>query len=331
MIKTNGKIEKKIYCTNCFSIITWDGAKDEYGSGECKTISCPRCKKEQNIVNNNLIQYIEKDIIENPKAYIDGVAYATTAEAIENLKDRATLMLTEDITLTNLNINNANINLNGHTITVAQTIRTTGIVSLSNGSINTTGNVNSIEIGAKSAALLNNMSITSKQCGVVSSGYVKLNNSEINAQEAAILAIDGGKVEINGGTYSTIDNGVIMTNGSAGRGKNSIKINGGVFTGHITSAGYLAFVAYLANDDELIVNGGTFTVDKGSAFVVRGGKLTIKPNAIISVSEGATGKVGDGNQIIPAGYDVVVDYKSKYPAVDSIEVNAPARTVHIIE
>lgn len=207
-----------------------------------------------------------------------------------------------------------------------------GEVVLSNGNLITTGNTDPLVAQAESKVTLNNMNITSKRNGVsATGGKIILNDSTISAQEAGILAIDGGSVEINGGNYSTIDNGVIMTNGTEGRGGNAIVINDGEFTGHITSGGYLAHVVYLANTDSLTVNGGKFTVENGSAFVVRGGSLRIDPSVTITATGSVTGKVGDGNQPIPAGYDVVIDYKSNYPAVDTINVVAPDRNIHIIE
>jgi len=238
----------------------------------------------------------------------------------------------EDVTLSSLNLNNANIDLNGHTITISNSITPTGKVTLSNGNISTSASTDSLIANKNSEITLNNMIITSKRNGVdATGGKIILNDSSVTAQEAALLALDGGTIEVNGGTYTTIDNGPIMTNGSKGRGNNTIIINDGKFTGHITSAGYLPFVAYLANTDRLIVKGGTFNVENGSAFVVRGGYLNISPKANITVSGTATGKVGDGTQLIPANYDIVIDYKSKYPAVDTIKVVAPNRNIHIIE
>lgn len=331
MIKVNGKIEKKAYCLNCFQIITWDNVDDEFSSLGHRSVECPYCQADID-VNSKQVEIIEKDIIENPKAYVNGIAYETAADAIANLKAGDKLILEEDVTIDTFNPNNVSINLNGKTLTTTNSMFAQGEVVLSNGNLITTGNTDPLVAQAGSKVTLNNMNITSKHNGVsATGGKIILNDSTISAQEAGILAIDGGSVEINGGNYSTTDNGVIMTNGTDGRGGNTIVINDGKFTGRITSSGYLAHVVYLANTDRLIVNGGIFTVENGSAFVVRGGYLKINPNVTISASGSGTGKVGDGNQLIPAGYDVVIDYKSNYPAVDTINVIAPDRNIHIIE
>ena len=179
---------------------------------------------------------------------------------------------------------------------------------------------------------LNNIDLTTKRNGVSSAKQSELilNNCKIKAQEAGLLAIDGGTIKVNGGEYETIDNGVIMTNGSAGRGKNHIIINGGTFTGKITSAGYLAHVIYAANDDTIEIKNGTFEVENGSAIVVRGGKVVIDPKVVINATGDVSGKVGDGKELIPAGHQIVVDTKSKYPAVDSINVVAPGKEIFYI-
>ena len=44
MITSNGKIRKKTYCSNCFSIIVWDNSKDQFDQGGYRKIKCPICK-----------------------------------------------------------------------------------------------------------------------------------------------------------------------------------------------------------------------------------------------------------------------------------------------
>ena len=67
---------------------------------------------------------------------------------------------------------------------------------------------------------------------------------------------------VNGGTYTSADNGVIMTNGTVKPdndcGHNTIVVNGGTFNGGIKSEGFIACGIYVANSDAVTVNGGTF-------------------------------------------------------------------------
>jgi hypothetical protein len=55
--------------------------------------------------------------------------------------------------------------------------------------------------------------------------------------------------------------------------------------------------------------------------------LTVGPKAKFNVSGDISGKVGDGALLIPAGHEIVVDKKSKYPAVNSIKIKAPGRDI----
>lgn len=331
MIKANGKIQKKTYCSHCFSIITWDTVDDEQSTMGHRSVICPYCKTKEDI--DDSVEIIETGVIEEPKAYINNVAYATTAEALSALQDGDSISLLEDVTIPSLSVSNADIDLNGHTITVTNSILPKGNSVLSNGSIVTSQATDSLIIRDKAEVTLNNMNITSKRNGISTSngGKLILNDSNVKAQEAAIFVGGNGTVEINGGEYETIDNGVIMTNGLSGRGSNTIIVNGGDFVGKITSAGYLAHIVYLANEDNLIVKGGNFTVENGSAFVVRGGSLKIDPSVVINASGTVSGKVGDASQPVPAGHDIVVDYKSNYPAVKSIKVDAQGKDIFTIE
>lgn len=328
MIISNGRIVKKTYCSNCMSIIIWDDVKDEKSQMGHRMITCPKCGAEEEIFGDDVI-VTQTDVIESPKAYINNVAYATTEEALNALSAGDSIKLEEDVSLVSLNIpDGASIDFNGHSATIANMITQSGDAVLKNGVINFTGSNDGLNIIEGATVVLDNMDITTKRNGIsATDSTLILNDSKVKAQEAAIFAAKGSRIEINGGNYSTIDNGVIMDNGSKGRGGNKIVINDGVFTGNITSPGYLAHIIYLANDDSITINGGTFNVTDGSAIVVRGGSLTVSSKAQINASGTDAGKVGDGSTAIPAGYDIVVDRKIKYPAVDTIKIKAPGRNI----
>lgn len=42
-LTTNGKIKKKAYCPNCFSILEWDDPKDEISVNGHRAVICPEC------------------------------------------------------------------------------------------------------------------------------------------------------------------------------------------------------------------------------------------------------------------------------------------------
>ena len=56
MITANGKIKKKAYCSNCFSIICWDNANDEKTIAGHRSILCPFCGSREDICNDAFIE-----------------------------------------------------------------------------------------------------------------------------------------------------------------------------------------------------------------------------------------------------------------------------------
>ena len=148
---------------------------------------------------------------------------------------------------------------------------------------------------------------------------VVVNGGTINAKEAGIYPSGGATLTINGGTISCIDNGGVMMNGTAGKGGNTVVMNGGRIEGHIVSNGYLACGLYLPNDDVFTMNGGEIISD-GVGIVLRGGKAIL--NGGVVEGNGATGvkgKVGD-SRVVVGPYAVVYDMESAYPAKDSLEL-----------
>lgn len=148
---------------------------------------------------------------------------------------------------------------------------------------------------------------------------VVVNGGQVGAQEAGIYTMGNSTLTINGGIISCVDNGGVMANGTAGKGGNTIIMNGGRIEGHIKSTGYLACGVYLPNDDTFIMNGGEIISD-GVGIVLRGGKAII--NAGIVEGNGASGvkgKVGD-SRVVVGPYAIVYDSESAYPAKDSLEL-----------
>ena len=139
-------------------------------------------------------------------------------------------------------------------------------------------------------------------------------DGSVVAQEMCAQAFDGAILTINGGTYTAIDNAVFGTNGTAGRGGNTITVNAGTFNGGITSAGYVACGIYVANNDTVVVNGGTFNVTNGCGILARSGNTTIGEDVVFNVTgDGHTGKVGDSKVTVPSGAVLVYDLAADYP------------------
>ncbi|MBR5987498.1 MAG: hypothetical protein IK037_02915, partial [Clostridia bacterium] len=145
-------------------------------------------------------------------------------------------------------------------------------------------------------------------------------NGNVFAAEACLYAQYAGKLIVNGGTYTSTNNFVIGTNGTAGRGGNVVIVNGGVFNGSMTAAGiaegYIACGIYVANNDTVAVNGGTFNVTDGVGIVARSGSTTIGADVVINLlgDNLISGKVGDASKPPVASGDAIVwDFVAAYP------------------
>lgn len=154
-----------------------------------------------------------------------------------------------------------------------------------------------------------------------SNSEVIINSGNITAQEVAVLATTNSNVTINGGHLVGIDNFAVGGNGSAGSGGSNVTINGGIIEGNIESNGYIAAAIYWPNSGTLTINGGTIK-STGAGIVMRGGTVNLNEGTtIIATGEsGVKGKVGD-SRVVVGPYAVVYDANSKYPAMDTLELN----------
>ena len=154
----------------------------------------------------------------------------------------------------------------------------------------------------------------------------------VKATEGCALVIEGSSLTINGGDYLCLDNFVFGTNGSAGKGGNSITINGGTFNGQIKSAGYVACGIYVANSDTVVVNGGTFNITNGCGILARSGNTTVSNNVVINATgNGSLGKVGDSQVTVPTGEALVLDLKANYPGGTPTLNNNSSYNVYTVE
>ena len=155
----------------------------------------------------------------------------------------------------------------------------------------------------------------------------------VMAQEACVMAFNGSTVIINGGTYTAYDNFVVGTNGSTGKGGNTITVNGGVFNGNIQSAGYIACGIYAANDDTITVNGGTFNITNGVGILARSGNTTVGENVVFNMlgENNISGKVGDKNRMIDSGDVLVIDRSLEtYPGGLPVLTNNTAYDITVL-
>lgn len=153
-------------------------------------------------------------------------------------------------------------------------------------------------------------------------GIVTINGGNFVSREFCVSVMAKGELTINGGTFTSTNNAVIGTDGTKVLGGNTITINDGTFNGSMSTEGAIACGIYLANNDTLVVNGGTFNITNGVGILVRSGKATIGKDVVINTNNKqlttASGKVGDSNVKINVSLEIVIDKKSDYPGGDPV-------------
>lgn len=169
--------------------------------------------------------------------------------------------------------------------------------------------------------------------------HITFDNCNITGVEGAIATstLTGSTITINGGTFTSSNNAVILTNGNkrmypydetntALREKpNTITINGGTFKGQMSDEAYndrnsIACGIYAAWKDIIIVNDGTFEVERGVGVLCRGGKVTIKGGTFTTTDpDTKKGCVGDSRIVVPC-QTVYVDKASQYPDYENATI-----------
>ena len=161
-------------------------------------------------------------------------------------------------------------------------------------------------------------------------GIVTINGGSFVAREFCLGASIRGELTVNGGTFTSLNNAVISTQGDKGFGNNKIVVNGGTFNANIIDQNAIACGIYLANKDELTVNGGTFNITNGCGILVRSGKATIGKDVKIFLNNDGSiteGTVGDSKVKISTSSVIVRDEKAEYPGGVPEVVNNSEYTV----
>lgn len=142
---------------------------------------------------------------------------------------------------------------------------------------------------------------------------VTFNGGSLTAVEGGIGSFDGAAIEVNGGTIKGTDNFPLFTNGTAGRGGNTITFNDGYLEGNITSNGYEACGVYIANNDTFVMNGGKIKSNNGCGILMRAGNVTINGGEVECISgDHVPGWVGDNKTKMSASA-VIYHETANYP------------------
>lgn len=259
-------------------------------------------------------------------ATVDGKEYSTLSAALAAASEGATISVVSDVTTEKVLIDKSvTFDLGGHTVTADDDvfyIAEDGLtVNFKNGNI----------VSTKEGGLFFKQGCQNEN--------ITFDNCNINGVEGAIATstLTGSTITINGGTFTSSNNAVILTNGNKRmypydetntalrENPNTIIINGGTFKGQMSDEAYndrnsIACGIYAAWKDIIIVNDGTFEIERGVGVLCRGGKVTIKGGTFTTTDPNTKkGCVGDSRIVVPC-QTVYVDKASQYPDYENATI-----------
>lgn len=259
-------------------------------------------------------------------ATVDGKEYSTLSAAMAAASEGATISVVSDVTTEKVNIDKSvTFDLGGNTVTADDDvfyIAEDGLtVNFKNGNI----------VSTKEGGLFFKQGCQNEN--------ITFDNCNITGVEGAIATstLTGSTITINGGTFTSSNNAVILTNGNKRmypydetntalrENPNTITINGGTFKGQMSDEAYndrnsIACGIYAAWKDNIIVNDGTFEIERGVGVLCRGGKVTIKGGTFTTTDpDTKKGCVGDSRIVVPC-QTVYVDKASQYPDYENATI-----------
>ncbi len=259
-------------------------------------------------------------------ATVGGKEYSTLSTALAAASEGATISVVSDVTTEKVLIDKSvTFDLGGHTVTADDDvfyIAENGLtVNFKNGNI----------VSTKYGGLFFKQGRQNE--------HITFDNCNITGVEGAIATstLTGSTITINGGTFTSSNNAVILTNGNKRmypydetntalrENPNTITINGGTFKGQMSDEAYngrnsIACGIYAAWKDIIIVNDGTFEIERGVGVLCRGGKVTIKGGTFTTTDpDTKKGCVGDSRIVVPC-QTVYVDKASQYPDYENATI-----------
>ena len=263
----------------------------------------------------------------------------TFEEALSNPEVSA-IKLTGDIQITRPEQigHKLDIDLNGHTITasVNNALFTVNGGELTLHGDGTISNRKWIASGTNNGTVtVNGGNYVSQNEGFIASGggSIIFNDGHISCAECGLNAAGNAHVEFNGGLIETSDNMGIATNGSPGRGGNTIVMNGGKIDASIRTSGYEAIGLYIANSDVFVMNDGEIVANGGTGLCMRGGDVTINGGKITATkysksgAEVPDGKIADKDTVMYGCAAIIYDEAAGYPERAGMRLNVKGGTI----
>lgn len=320
-------------------ILTQPGVERLWAAIEAKFIDIEEIKAAMAELEVTLtMEPLTNPEIDAITGYAEPVTNVTDLKRLIAENDEVAIAIDEDVTLTSpiaiAEGKTVTINLNKD---VDSNNNVAFLVSGGNLTINGRGGAIS---GAKQAvvvqggtAVVNGGEYNTTSAGQVFSAQgagseLTLNDVVANGQEFAGMAFDGATLTVNGGEFTTYDNAAFGTNGTSGRGGNTIYINGAKINGNIQSAGYEACGIYVANNDTVIVDGETeINVEGGCGILMRAGNVTVKSGAKINTTAAAEpGWVGD-NKTKMSQSGIIYHETANYPGKEGMSLTVESGVI----
>lgn len=156
-------------------------------------------------------------------------------------------------------------------------------------------------------------------------GKVNINGGYIEAQEFGAKAFgNGSKIVLSGGIVYSKDNAALGGYG-ADTGETSIQVTGGIAVAHIESDGFIACGIYNPQPGKVEITGGQIIAVNGVGVLVRDGNLEVLDGEIKATGT-AAGKVGDANVEIPSS-GIVLDNTGKTPGESAAQVTVKGGSI----
>ena len=287
--------------------------------------------RQQEIYGANVIGMINQAQKKTKRVTVDSVE--DIINSIQNYNS-VELKFTDDLTLTSsINIPEGKeviVNLQGQTITSNVATAFTvdgGKLTIGNG--NVTGSQRAVVVSNGGEVVVEDGNYTTTRAGQVMNvqgkgSLLTINGGTFNSQEVCAMPFDGAELVINDGNFNTIDNFAIGTNGTTGRGKNTITINKAILNCDIESDGYEACGIYVANDDKVIVGKNVeINVLNGCGILMRAGEVEVKKGVKINITTDKgndfTGWVGD-NKTKMTQSGIIYHESANYPGKQGMKL-----------
>ncbi len=295
--------------TMSFSSIAYAADTDTTGEGEVNTTEATSEETTNDTAGDTTkaSQEAEQEETQNPEALGEGATpaaeavakigdneYATFAEAVEAVQDGDTILLLDDIDITNIGVvavNNCTIDLNNHKISADNftAIFQGKNLTFKNGKFDSKGGSYALFIGDEGVTdnvLVENCALTGG-INVYNASNIVLRNVDVTGTKYYAVWLDeGAKATIDSGSYKSNGNNVLgMAEGDVGT---TLAIKGGSFTYEENKLLWDNGV----DGAKPVVTGGTFSTDP-SKYVAEGYKATETDGGTWTVAE--THKVAEVN------------------------------------